>query len=124
MIVGIVIGGGREAAIDLAVGGPANVERVVRAVIDTGFDGWLALPPDLVADLALVRTGQQRGVLANGSEILVEVHEAIVLWDGRPREVAVSVIGGKPLIGMALLRGYELTMQVVDGGGVRIAELL
>ena len=62
-------------------------------------------------------------LLADGREVLFDVHEAIVIWDGHPRRVLLSVAPGEPLIGMALLRGHELTIQAVDGGAVRIIAL-
>jgi len=43
----------REATIRLSVRGPSGQEREVDADIDTGFDGWLSLPPSLIADLGL-----------------------------------------------------------------------
>jgi len=123
LIVGIVAVGGREATVDLTVQGRADAQRVVRAVIDTGFNGWLTMPPDLVRELALVQRGEERAVLADGSQVSVAVHQATVMWDGRALRLPVHSTGGAPLIGMALLRGYEVFVQVVDGGAVRITAL-
>lgn len=121
MIVGVVTADGREATIRLMVRGPDGRERVVRAVVDTGFTGTLMLPPALVEELELVRHGVQRATLADGSAVYLDIHEAAIVWDDQLRDVRVLAAGGDPLVGMALLRGYELTMEVVDGGVVRIA---
>ena len=123
MIVGVVTADGREATVDVIVQGPANRERVIRAVIDTGFNGSLALPVALVDELALVRRNSERAVLADGREVVLGLHEASVFWDGQARRILVLATGSAPLVGMALLRGYELSIQVVDGGAVRIAAL-
>jgi predicted aspartyl protease len=64
-----------------------------------------------------------RGLLADGSACFFDIHEATVIWDGQPRRIPVDATGSAPLLGQSLLRGYELTMQVVDGGSVRIAPL-
>ena len=52
MIIGIVTAD-REAIIDLIVRGSTGLDEVVQAVIDTGFDGSLSLPPSLIARLQL-----------------------------------------------------------------------
>ena len=39
-----------------------------------------------------------------------------------PRRVAVDAAAADPLVGMALLQGSELTMQVEDGGGRLLAD--
>ena len=61
--------------------------------------------------------------LADNSEVLVAVHEAIILWDGEEREVRVFATGRKPLIGTALLDEQELVIQFTERGLVTIDEL-
>lgn len=122
MISGTVSSDGREATIELVVQGPAG-EHTVRVVVDTGFNGALTLPTGTVQELALVRRSTERGTLADGSEALLAVHLATVIWDGLPRRVRALATSRTPLVGMALLNGYELSMQVVGGGTVRISAL-
>lgn len=62
-------------------------------------------------------------MLADGSETLFDVHEATVTWDDRPRRIPVAAADADPLVGMALLQGYELTVRVVVGGSVFIEAL-
>lgn len=66
MITGIVTTA-REAAISLTVRGPTGQEREIRAVIDTGFDGSLTLPPALIATLRLPWRRRGRALLADGN---------------------------------------------------------
>ena len=99
----------------------------IEAVIDTGFDGHLLLPPSVVSSLSLPRIGSARPTLADGSIVLMTVHVAEVLWHGRSRPVRVLAAGQGPsggaLVGMALLRGSRLRVDVVPGGSVLVEEL-
>jgi hypothetical protein len=52
-----------------------------------------------------------------------DIYEATVRWDGRARRVSVDEVDVMPLVGMALLYGYELTMQIVAGGKVLLKPL-
>jgi predicted aspartyl protease len=61
--------------------------------------------------------------LAENSEVLLPLHEAIVLWDGQEREVLVIATGRRPLLGTALLDEQELVIQFTEGGLVTINEL-
>jgi predicted aspartyl protease len=48
----------REATIPLAVLGASPLEREIVAIIDTGFDGYLTLPPGTITDLRLAWLGR------------------------------------------------------------------
>jgi clan AA aspartic protease len=111
-----------EGRIRLRVNGPYR-ERKIEAVIGTGYTGSLSLPPALVAALALDWQGFDRALLADGSEVVVDVYEAAVIWDGKPRSVPVDELDTDPLVGMALLRGYELKMQIRRQGKITIKRL-
>ena len=60
MIEGVV-NSAYEAVIPLSLQGPAGQAQQVEAVIDTGFTGFLTLPPSLVAELGLVFKGTSEG---------------------------------------------------------------
>jgi len=122
MITGVVTSS-REAVIPLLVRGARDQEVQVEVVIDTGFTGFLILPAQIVATLALPFASTTRAALADGSEISMDVFEATVLWDARERHIAVLVAEGVALVGMALLSGYRVTLDVEDGGSVRIETL-
>ncbi len=62
-----------EAVLSLSLLGPAGQEREVDVVVDTGFNGYLTLPPELVADLGLPVVGDAEAVLADGSEAVFDV---------------------------------------------------
>jgi clan AA aspartic protease len=109
-----------EAVIRLFVQGPAGPAHEIDAIIDIGFNGFLTLPPTLVTALGLTRRSRGRALLANGSEELFDIYGVPVLWDGQQRYVEADAVDTTPLVGMSLLDGYDLHIQVADGGQVVI----
>jgi clan AA aspartic protease len=112
-----------EAVLRLTVRDAAGQPHDVDAVIDSGFNGFLTLPPALIATLGLPWLCREDGQLADGSVQPFDVYVATVDWDGPSRNVEVEAADAQPLIGMALLRGSELRIQVVPGGSVSITGL-
>ena len=100
--------------------GPTGQEQEIEAVIDTGFDGWLSLPSSVIISLALEWRERGRALLADGSESVFDIYEGTVFWDGQARRIPVHEAETMPLVGMSLLQGYELTVQVQPGGNVTI----
>lgn len=96
MMEGVVTAGG-EAVLTVRVVGEGERSADVEAVIDTGFDGYLLLPPSTISDLSLPRIWSARPTLADGSVVPMTVHVAEVLWHGRPRPVRVLAAGHEAL---------------------------
>ncbi len=119
MIEGVV-NASYEAIVTLLVQGPAGQSLEVEAVIDTGFNRFLTLPPSLVAELSLPFVTSGRVTLADGSEASFEVYVVTILWDGQPRDVYTYAADSTPPVGMALLDTHDLSIQVRDGGRVVI----
>ena len=110
-------------AVSLVVRGPANDGREIDAVVDTGFNGFLTLPASLIQELGLIWRRRGRAMLADGSDSLFDIYEGTVAWDNSWRRTAVDEAECDPLVGMSLLYGYQLSIQVVDGGRVVISPL-
>jgi len=110
----------REAVVCLPIRGPKGEEHEIEAVIDTGFNGSLILPPAFIAKLGLTWRQRGKAVLADGRTGLFDIFEAIVIWDGKLRRVAVDAIDADPLVGMSLIYGHDLTIEAVAGGRVTI----
>jgi clan AA aspartic protease len=121
MITGVVKSD--EGRIRLTVKGFRGREQEVEAVIDTGYTASLTLPPAVVAALGLRWLSVDRFTLADGSECIFDTYEARVVWDGKVRSILVDEADADPLVGMRLLRGYELKMQVRSRGKVTIKRL-
>lgn len=105
----------REAELLLTVRDSQAQEHQHLAIVDTGFDGWLSLPPDFIAVLGLAWQRFGRAQLADGSETVLNIYEATVVWDGQPRVIPVYEMAAEPLIGMSLMYGYELVLPILDG---------
>ena len=112
-----------EAIIELQVAGPVQPSQKICAVIDTGYNGYLTLPSNQISAIQLPFAGHRRGTLADDSTVVLNVYLATVLWHGAQREVLVAQAGGAPLVGMAMLRGSRLSMDVVDEGELLIDKL-
>lgn len=109
-----------EAALLLAVHGPEGRVRKIEAVVDTGYNGFLTLPPALVADLDLPFVTSGEATLADGSAVSFDIYTVAVEWDGRTRQVEADVAETTPLVGMRLLSGHDLLVEVENGERVVI----
>lgn len=109
-----------QAVVVLSLRGPSGRTLEVEAVVDTGFDRFLTLPPWVVTELDLAFVGLNSVQLADGSEAALDSYAVTVLWDGRPRRVVTYVSDAAPLVGMALLAGHTLCVDVERGGRVAV----
>ncbi|MCY7385374.1 MAG: clan AA aspartic protease [Microcoleus sp. CAN_BIN18] len=102
MIAGVV-NGDFEAIITLSICDSEGEVYNQEAIIDTGFNGWLSLPPDLIARLNLKWKRRGRAILGDGSECVFNVYEAVVVWDGDYVTIPIDEADSGPLVGMSLL---------------------
>jgi predicted aspartyl protease len=61
--------------------------------------------------------------LGDGSTAVLDLYRARLLWHDRERNVLVLQADGDPLLGMALLDGSRMSVDVVVDGIVRIEPL-
>jgi len=121
MIRGTVIGLQVRVGVVFRLPNSPNLE--VEFVVDTGFEGALTLPPDAIARLNLPFYEEASAKLADNSNIKVDIHTATILWDGREVQVAVLAMGQRPLLGTALLNGFNLNTDFMDNGAVILQRL-
>jgi len=107
----------------LRVRGPGGVELDIDTLVDTGFNSSLVLPAKTVAALGLVRQSGGTATLADGSVRQFEIYSAEVQWGPNWRNALVSVVGNEPLLGMGLLAGHHLGIDVAPSGLVEILAL-
>lgn len=99
--------------------GPLNVEFI----LDTAFDGELALPPSLLAQMDAAYASERSILLADSSVARRAVYEAVVEWEEEERITDVLVLDGNPLLGMIFLDGYHIHIEDSSGGEVVIEPL-
>ena len=121
MINGHVVA--HRVLVDVPLQTPNQPEVEVAFVIDTGFTGFLTLPPAMVAALNLPFLRRISANLADGSTIFLSVYLITIVWDETPRDVEILATGRQPLLGTLLLDSYQLTAAFEDGGMVTIAPL-
>jgi clan AA aspartic protease len=112
----------REATLTVVVGSSNQNVQAIEAVIDTGFTGFLSLPSAIITTLNLPWSASDIVTLGDGSETLFDLYTAVVIWDGEYRDIYIAEAETEPLIGMAMLYGYRLQIDAVEGGLVRITE--
>lgn len=113
-----------EAIARLSLRGPSGVELAVDAVVDSGFTASLSLPVSIVTALGLVRQSRGSSILADGSVKQFDIYAASVKWNGRWRWVLAYATGNEVLMGMRLLTGHVLQIEVVPGGTVQIIPMV
>jgi clan AA aspartic protease len=109
-----------EAAISLQVAGPGRRAETVEFAIDTGFTGFIVLPSEEIARLDLPFLGFKEATLGDGSTTMLGMFAGLVHWHERVLRVPVLETEGSALVGMRLLDGSRLTMDVLENGPVRI----
>jgi predicted aspartyl protease len=109
--------------IEIDVMGEDNRRQSIEAVLDTGFSGYLTLPWDSIRGLGLQSAGQRAFELANGEQFEFNTYLAMVLWHGRLRLVTVLESDSVLPLGVFLLWGNRVTLDMLDDGDVAIDEL-
>jgi len=112
-----------EAVIELRIHDSSNEVHEFETVIDTGYNGSLTLPANIISKLGLPSIGSRRAMLADGSEVLLKKYHATVLWHNLPHQITIMQSEGGSLLGMGLLEGCRLTIDAFEGGEVRIEML-
>ena len=113
----------REARVPLPLRGSRGEEHAIEAVIDTGYNGFLTLPLEFIARLGLPFLRSSRAILGDGSTIEFDIYEATLIWNGRLQRIPVDAADVNPLLGMGLLYGHELNIEVIEEGSALIRAL-
>jgi clan AA aspartic protease len=113
----------REATLPLVIGNSNGQRQFIDTVIDTGFDGFLSLPIQVIFRLGLSWTISNTATLGDGSETVFDFYAGTVIWDGQYRQIDIAASETEPLLGMAMLYGYRLQVDNVEGGIVKIEVL-
>ncbi|MCG8583780.1 MAG: clan AA aspartic protease [Pirellulales bacterium] len=109
-----------EARIELTIAGHNNESVSLACVIDTGFTGSLTLSQTIIHELDLPLVGKRQVMLGDGSIANLSVYNAKVMWHGSWKNVLVLGVDGDTLLGISLLMGSRIALDVIDGGLVSI----
>ena len=111
-----------QAVVAVTLIGSAGQRESVEVVLDTGFQGYLVLPPEVVNRLELQDPNPAAFILADGQPVQFDTYIATVVWHDRPRLVIV-LESETPLLGTFLLWGSRVCFDLQEGGPVTIEEL-
>jgi len=112
-----------DPLIAIEVRNAAGAFEPLEVILDTGFTGHLMLPHDVIQRIGLEYGGRRSVILASGEVIGINAYTAIVSWDGRRRDVIVLESTSESLLGMSLLQGSRVTLDVLAGGDVLIEQI-
>ncbi len=112
-----------KAKINIAISAGGGVWNSLDAVIDTGFNGQLALPEETVQALDLALDRFRRVTPAVGGTRVVASGHVQLRWEDVSIRARVIQAGTEPLIGMALLWNHRITIDAVADGAVNITPL-
>lgn len=121
MISGVVSEG--YATVPVIFRLPNRPNFSIKFIIDTGFTDYLCLPLEAVTVLSLPFLYDLPANLANNSNVILPVHEGVILWHQEERKVRVLATGRRPLLGAALLDNQKLTVEFKESGLVTIEQL-
>ena len=81
---------------------PGRSEVELECVVDTGFEGFLTLPPAVIMDFGLSYLAEINANLANNSNVMTDVYLATIVWDSKERNIAVLAMGGTGSVGWGI----------------------
>ena len=90
-----------EAVVSLQLRGPNGDVRMVDAIVDTGYDGYLTVAPRMVTELGLPLASTRRARLADGSVISLGIHNGTITGDGQALLLELDEADTTPLFAMA-----------------------
>ena len=121
MKIGTVDSSG-EALVPLTVEGlgSGGQQRDITALLDTGFNGFLALPPALIGELDLEQISREQYMTAGGAMHFTGVYEAVVVFGERRLLVDEIVEAAEPLVGVGLLWEFKVCLGSREGETSRL----
>ena len=118
-----VIDQNNDPTIQLVVLGQDRKKRSIDVLIDTGFTGFLTLPAAVLVSLNLHPYRREEGIIGDGSTCIFEIYRGFIEWDGNVRSIDINESETIPLIGMSLLYGYRMELDIIEGGTITIRSL-
>ena len=111
-----------EAVVEVEVEDDKGEFHGFSCVLDTGFDGFVTLPTQVIQRLGLVQSEVRRTLLVDAVQIFLPLYWGTVNWCEQLMEVPILGTEQEFLVGAALLENSTLTVQVWNGGDVLIEQ--
>jgi len=78
----------------------------------------------MIARLGLPWRMRGSAILANGKREFFDIHAGVIIWDHEPRNIFIEAAETVPLVGMALIKGYDLSIRGEVGGRTSIKRIV
>ena len=111
-----------DMVVTVEVADSSGVFQLLEVVIDTGFNGDLALPRDVIAGLGLAYRGHSPYTLGTGEAETLRNYEGLASWRERTLDVEITETESESLVGMAMLTGSKISIPAQIGGEVSVEE--
>jgi clan AA aspartic protease len=105
--------------VTLSLPGPTG-PILVRSIVDTGFEGDLALPSNIIRQTDAQPLFLSLRAMGDGTLRECPVYQLVLEWNDEPRTVEVLALEHNPLLGTMLLEGCHLHVEMTEGGEVLI----
>ena len=117
------VNGDLQAWLTVEIVTPSGQPRPIEVALDTGFNGQIALPAITIQRLELSEESSRLAITATGDRVRLTTYYTTMMWHGEPRIIEVVEADSEPLLGMELLLGNRVTLDVLEGGPVTIYPL-
>jgi predicted aspartyl protease len=117
------VNGDLQAWLTVEIVTPSGQPRPIEVALDTGFNGQIALPAITIQRLELSEESSRLAITATGDRVRLTTYYSTMMWYGEPRIIEVVEADSEPLLGMELLLGNRVTLDVLEGGPVTIYPL-
>ena len=117
------VNGDLQAWLTVEIMTPSGQPRPIEVALDTGFNGQIALPAITIQRLELSEESSRLAITATGERVRLTTYYDTMMWRGEPRIIEVVEADSEPLLGMELLLGNRVTLDVLEGGPVTIYPL-
>lgn len=95
----------------------------IEFLVDTGFDGDLALPMTLLRLIEARQDTFLRRRMADGTIVACPVFDLEMDWEDETRVLKVLVLGGEPLLGTRFLQDQHFHAEMTEGGEIVVEPL-
>jgi clan AA aspartic protease len=112
-----------QARVEVVLRLAARDDHAVECIVDTGFQGELALPPALITALQLPARGRIWANLADGRDVPIPTFSVVIHWNDQEIDVTVMAMGNRPLLGTEILQGFNLSIDFEEDGELSLTPL-